>query len=205
MAGASTGSQAVVPELSNSGADSGGEGAPGGPARKAKGKNMSQGGGSSDGVQRGLEPRAGAGFFDRYKPEQGVRVRNGTVIGGGLLAAWGAKFVYERVVSYRTDEAWTLLIAYGIPVAVTAGLALFIYWISYKHRPSSDFLIATEGEMKKVSWSSRREVIGSTKVVIVFTLLIAFLLGLVDFLFMWFFQAIGVLKVAGPMIGDTGG
>ena len=72
-----------------------------------------------------------------------------------------------------------------------------IYGLIYRRRGSSDFLIATEGEMKKVSWSSRKEIIGATKVVIAFTLILAFLLGAVDFLFMTFFRWIGVLKVAG--------
>ena len=36
-----------------------------------------------------------------------------------------------------------------------------------------DFLIATDSEMKKVNWTSRKELIGSTKVVIIFMFLIA--------------------------------
>jgi len=142
-------------------------------------------------------PAGGRGLFDRYKPEQGLRVRNWTAAGAGLLAAWAAKFVYERLAVYRTDEAWTLLIVYGIPVAMVVTLGYTIFWIVYRHRPSGDFLIATEGEMKKVSWSTRREVIGATKVVIVVTLLLAALLGVVDLIFMLFFQWIGVLKVTG--------
>ena len=143
------------------------------------------------------------GFFDRYKPEQGPHLRNGSAIGAGFLAAWCAKFVHESLLVYRTapdggePAAWRLLIVYGIPVVVAVGLALSIYWLIYRRRGSSDFLIATEGEMKKVSWSSRKEIIGATKVVIAFTLILAFLLGAVDFLFMTFFRWIGVLKVAG--------
>lgn len=38
------------------------------------------------------------------------------------------------------------------------------------------------GELKKVTWPSREEVISSTKVVLVSTVLIALALGLVDFL-----------------------
>jgi preprotein translocase subunit SecE len=38
------------------------------------------------------------------------------------------------------------------------------------------------GELKKVTWPSRDEVTSSTKVVLVSTLLIAVVLGLVDFL-----------------------
>ncbi|MBU0718456.1 MAG: preprotein translocase subunit SecE [Planctomycetes bacterium] len=55
-------------------------------------------------------------------------------------------------------------------------------------------MVATEGEMKKVSWSSKAEVIGSTKVVIMFTVLLAALLFVVDLVFQRFFTYIGVLK-----------
>ena len=48
--------------------------------------------------------------------------------------------------------------------------------------------------MKKVSWSSKREVIGSTKVVILFTVLLGVLLFVVDVLFQTLFKNIGVLK-----------
>jgi preprotein translocase subunit SecE len=37
-------------------------------------------------------------------------------------------------------------------------------------------------ELKKVTWPSREEAIASTKVVLISTLLIAFMLGLVDFI-----------------------
>ena len=55
-------------------------------------------------------------------------------------------------------------------------------------------MIATQTEMKKVSWSSKREVIGATKVVILFTILLAALLFCVDLVFQFFFRGIGVLK-----------
>ena len=71
----------------------------------------------------------------------------------------------------------------GAAIAGGSGLAL-----------SCDFLIATEGEMKKVSWSTRREVIGSTKVVVLFTFLLAVLLFVVDFTFKTMFTLINVLK-----------
>ena len=44
------------------------------------------------------------------------------------------------------------------------------------NKPSNvDFLIATDSEMKKVNWTSRKELIGSTKVVIFFMFVIAVL------------------------------
>jgi preprotein translocase SecE subunit len=61
-------------------------------------------------------------------------------------------------------------------------------------------MIATEGEMKKVSWSSRRELIGSTKVVIVFTVAIAALLFVVDVGFVVLFGWLRVLKVVPSLV-----
>jgi preprotein translocase SecE subunit len=57
-------------------------------------------------------------------------------------------------------------------------------------------MIATEGEMKKVNWSSRKEIVGSTKVVIMFTVLLTAVLFAVDIIFMSFFGWIGVLREA---------
>jgi len=57
------------------------------------------------------------------------------------------------------------------------------------------FLSATEGEMKKVNWSTRKEVLGSTRVVIVIAFLIAVCLFVVDFGFGWFFRTIGLLEI----------
>ena len=59
----------------------------------------------------------------------------------------------------------------------------------------ADFMIATEGEMKKVSWSSRKEIMSSTLVVIITVFIMALLLMFVDLFFSWLFYEIGVLKV----------
>ncbi|MCA9293986.1 MAG: preprotein translocase subunit SecE [Phycisphaerales bacterium] len=72
----------------------------------------------------------------------------------------------------------------------------FVYYFCYANRKSSDFLIATEGEMKKVNWSTRREIFGSTWVVIVISLIIAGVLFFADFLFSQFFSLIKVIEMA---------
>ncbi|QOJ05004.1 MAG: preprotein translocase subunit SecE [Planctomycetia bacterium] len=60
-------------------------------------------------------------------------------------------------------------------------------------------MIATESEMKKVHWTSRREIIGSTKVVIFVMIALSILLFVVDLLFLAAFSAAGVLKGGGVM------
>lgn len=47
-------------------------------------------------------------------------------------------------------------------------------------RRLQDFLKDVQGEMKKVSWPSRKDTIASTAVVIVTVILIALFLGLID-------------------------
>ena len=48
--------------------------------------------------------------------------------------------------------------------------------------------IATEGEMKKVNWSSRKEVAVSTMIVIVVVFAMAILLGVTDVVFQFVFR-----------------
>jgi preprotein translocase SecE subunit len=74
-----------------------------------------------------------------------------------------------------------------------AALAIFTFWFMNRQQ-SVDFLIATDNEMKKVNWTSRKELIGSTKVIILFMFSIAIFLFLSDIVFGYFFYFIHVLK-----------
>jgi preprotein translocase subunit SecE len=154
--------------------------------------------GGRAGGPRGPAPaapkRGERSLFKHYKPEQGKTTRVGTFVGVGGVIAWGAKFLYDRLQLYAGDAWWQLLITTGIPILFVVVAGAVAWWFLFAHRATSDFLIATEGEMKKVSWSSRREIIGSTKVVIMFTVLLAALLFVVDLFFQFVFSGIGVLK-----------
>jgi preprotein translocase SecE subunit len=79
-------------------------------------------------------------------------------------------------------------------VLLIVGFGLLLFYLLNKPR-IVDFMIATEAEMRKVSWPSRREIIGSTWVVIAGTAMLAVLLLLIDLGFTWFFTRIGVLDV----------
>lgn len=155
------------------------------------GSDYGNGGGEPSGRP---SPDGGGGFFQQYKPEQGKWTRLGTFLGCGAVVAWGAKFLFDQLSIYEGDEAWRLMVTTGIPIAFAVIVGGILWWITYGNRKTGDFLIATEGEMKKVSWSSRREVIGSTKVVILFTVLMAIYLFAVDVAFQALFSGIGVLK-----------
>jgi len=72
--------------------------------------------------------------------------------------------------------------------------AIGILWTHGSHRRITDFLIATDGEMRKVNWTTRKEIQGSTIVVIVATFLIAAFLFAFDYIFGAFFTQLDVLQ-----------
>ena len=83
--------------------------------------------------------------------------------------------------------------AAGVGILMIAGAAV-TYWLVGVRERSAEFLIATDGEMKKVNWSTRKDVVASTWVVILWSVLLAGGLFLVDTLFSVFFKLIGVLQ-----------
>jgi len=80
-----------------------------------------------------------------------------------------------------------------VGVVLVVGAAL-IYWFVGVRRGTAEFLIATDNEMKKVNWSTRREIVGSTWVVVTATFLLAAMLFFVDLVFQQFFTLIHVLE-----------
>ena len=81
----------------------------------------------------------------------------------------------------------------GVAAVVILLGAMTIYYFVALRRRTADFLIATDGEMKKVNWSTRKDVIGSTWVVIAASIVLAAGLFVVDILFSEFFRLVGVL------------
>ena len=120
-------------------------------------------------------------------------MRWGTAIGAGILALSGAHFVWTRiqVLSYVGENFY---LRTTIPLVLLLVAAWFIFWVVARKESMVDFMIATEGEMKKVNWSTRKEVWGATKVVIVTVLALSLILFVVDMVFIFFFSAIHVLK-----------
>lgn len=83
--------------------------------------------------------------------------------------------------------------AAGVGLLLLVGAILIYYFVATKVS-TVEFLIATDGEMKKVNWSTRRDIVTSTMVVIMWSVLIAGGLFLVDAMFAQFFRLIGVLQ-----------
>ena len=82
----------------------------------------------------------------------------------------------------------------GVAAGVLLIGAIVVLWFCYSNRKFGDFLIATEGEMKKVNWSSRREVFGSTWVVIAISVMIATLLFVTDIIFKSIAEGINLIQ-----------
>jgi preprotein translocase SecE subunit len=135
-------------------------------------------------------------WFQLYKPTQGYWTRMSTAVGAGALILWGASWIFEKLSVYHGSD-YGLYIQVGAAVVYMAILGYFLYWATGKNHTTVDFLISVEGEMKKVNWSTWPEIIGATKVVILFVVIMSLMLFLVDTFFMLFFSQIGVLKGPG--------
>jgi preprotein translocase subunit SecE len=136
---------------------------------------------------------AGGGFFHIYKSGQGYWTRMGTVGGAALIILLVGNFLYTYLPTWfdvlGTHTSWLL----GVVAASVVAMSLLVFWLMNKPT-NADFLIATDSEMKKVNWTSRQELIGSTKVVIFFVVFITLLLFAIDILFGYVFFWVGVLK-----------
>jgi preprotein translocase subunit SecE len=157
---------------------------------------------------RGQPPRSsgrveGGGFFTIYKKGQGYWTRMLTAGGAILLIAMSTSFIYRQLPPFLTPSnvvgtqataaaQMARNITVGVCAAWAIGLSVLAWYLMNRPR-NADFLIATDSEMKKVNWTSRRELIGSTKVVIFFMFMIAAVLFLLDMYFTRVFYLLSVL------------
>jgi preprotein translocase SecE subunit len=152
--------------------------------------------------------QAKPGFFTIYKKGQGYWTRLLSALGAGLILFLTVHFLWTHLPPWITPAftpdnptnqqmqaavAKARNVTLGICAAVLIGGAL-LGWRLLNKPENVDFLIATDSEMKKVNWTSRKELIGSTKVVIFFMMAIAFVLFVIDILFGYVFYWFGVLK-----------
>jgi preprotein translocase subunit SecE len=131
-------------------------------------------------------------MFEIYKRGQGKYTRILTVAGAMLVGVIGSYVLSLSLTAWLGGLSGIgLYLSFGIPTLIVLVLGAIMFWL-VNHPSSADFLIATESEMKKVSWSSRKEVIGSTKVVIVTTFMLAGILYGVDVLFVLLFHSLNI-------------
>jgi preprotein translocase subunit SecE len=117
-----------------------------------------------------------------YKRGQGKNTRLWTGLVCFVVAAYGCWVLHGKLQA-SFDDVWVETL---IPAAICAIVAGVIWWLS--NLPSvADFLIAAEGEVKKVSWSSRKEIVNSTTVVIIVVAVMSIGIGVWDLLLHLFF------------------
>jgi preprotein translocase SecE subunit len=141
-----------------------------------------------------------------YKASQGIRVRRGTVVGVLTLGICGiiTLITHHFFGSDRTGgNDWNWIVPFSrtagtgedfiryVPLmfnihmimpVVLAGLLLWFAWRLVNVPVFADFLIATEAEMNKVSWTTRRRLVQDTIVVLTTVILLTAFLFFVDLL-----------------------
>jgi len=116
-----------------------------------------------------------------YKRGQGYYTRLYSALTAFAIVATGCYTLYNQL---STQNVWAKTF---IPAGVCVAFSWLIYWVVNK--PAiADFMIAAEGEIKKVSWSSRKEIIASTMIVVFVVALMAGLLFLADAFFAYVFK-----------------
>jgi len=121
-------------------------------------------------------------IFSIYKRGQGKYTRLCSAFAAAIIAGLGCLQLYKKLQA--TDLG--LWVETMVPAGLFVVLALLIAWLMNKSSVA-DFMIAAEGEMKKVSWSSKQEIAVSTFIVIAVVIIMALLLGVTDVGFNRFF------------------
>ena len=133
-----------------------------------------------------------------YKPHQGRHARLYTAIGLGFTILLGL-----RELHLTLGAQTSVTTSYMVPAVV----GLVLGWVMFRvlqYPPFVEFLIATEAEMNKVSWTSREDLKRATSVVLVTVALMAVFLFGVDWLWSHLLQAIGVLRFSNTSdLGST--
>jgi preprotein translocase subunit SecE len=128
-----------------------------------------------------------------YKQGQGYWTRLMSGVALGLLVFMGgiwASDIFRHTRLFGLEPEYTRALVFTLVVGVFGWLGYYLLCLKPR---VVDFLIATEGEMKKVNWSSKREIIGSTQVVLGVTIIIAIFCFCFDLLFQFIFRSVGVL------------
>ena len=127
------------------------------------------------------------------KPGQGRWARLGAYVGVAVIALFGAIALhkwpgYDSKWFFGESGLWqktifgakfTLRPVFFPAVAFLLGAMVAFHLFVNRPRPA-DFLIETQGEMKRVSWPTRREWVGSTLVVLALVAVLSFFLYGVD-------------------------
>jgi preprotein translocase subunit SecE len=136
---------------------------------------------------------------DLYKPMQGRQARLFTGLALAVIVALGVWRLFESLTESTTPTR------FGVPAAA----ALVLGWLIFRvvqYPPFVEFLIATEAEMNKVSWTRRDDLYRATVVVLVTVALMTLFLLVADVFWGFLLQLLGVLKYnSGDAFGSSVG
>lgn len=128
-----------------------------------------------------------------YKKGQGTYTRMTSMIVCMILAAFGCWRLYQQLIAIDIANATTKVWVQSlVPVVLFAILALTVHLI-LNSKTIANFMINAEGEIKKVSWSTKQEIVVSTYIVISVVIFMAVFLGATDVVFQLLFRGIGLL------------
>ena len=129
-----------------------------------------------------------------YKKNQGYYTRVCSAVALATIVLMGAIWLWDLLGGVRIGTVDPVYIQATGALLVTSLFGILGYYLIGVKPKVVDFMIATEGEMKKVNWSSRREILGSTWVVILLTIFIAIFCFCFDLIFQNIFKFFGVLE-----------
>lgn len=142
-----------------------------------------------------------------YKKTQGQRVRRATMLAVLAIAVTGIWTLLEHKSLEFPNNHWELTIPFlggTIPLlrdvrfTVPILLALGSFWLAYRlvnFPVFADFLIATEAELNKVSWATRKRLVQDTIVVLTTVVLVTAFIFFVDIFWGWGLRTVGVLQL----------
>ncbi len=150
----------------------------------------------------GAQKRFG-GRLDYTKPGQGRAVRTTAYVSIAALTAYGA---YALYMAPSLGSPWWQIVAGPLSIMgkevslrpqLFPAIAVFLSVLLVVHEvlnqdKVAEFLIETEGEIKKVSWPARKEYVGSAMVVVLVVAIVSGFLHLVDKYMSQLMQALGV-------------
>jgi len=157
-----------------------------------------------------LEAVETQGWFHAYayKGNQGVRVRRGSIVGLLIIGGFGIyamvqnkyfgsgggdvvdlRWIVPFTEGNRVTYAPLMYHSYIMMPLVLSALLVWAAWRCVNIPGFADFLIATEAEMNKVSWTTRERVVQDTIVVLVTVFLFTSFLFVVDVIWIKFLSA----------------
>jgi preprotein translocase SecE subunit len=160
------------------------------------------------GFPKRMQKLEDGGWFDfaAYKKMQGLRIRRITMLALILTVGLGVWYYYIRpgMAPLGTALTWNipfvsthdLIIVRAASLTMPVLLIAFSIWFSYRlvnYPTFAEFLINTEAELAKVSWSTRKRLIRDTGVVLLTVLILASFLYAFDILWVIILQKLHVL------------